>query len=358
MKVQPLGVICIGVVVTCLCLGLWPFHAPRNEVSWLSDSNGLRYGIYATAFSLRPLPELDSGRAAGSVEIWLHPWNMKFARTITSFSRPDDLMQFSLFQSATDLILVTDDGLWEIDHVFKPPRRLFLAVTFGASGVRVYVDGALIAQRADFPVPARALSGRLILGDLPGQSDNWHGRFLGLAIYGTELGPEEIAEHFAEWKANRAPAIRAEQRNTGLYLFNERSGHIAHDRSPFAADLYIPERYTVLNKLVLEPFWSEIKWSRTDWSSALKNIVGFVPLGFCFCAYLQERKRAVFLTMIAGALVSFSIEALQGLLPTRDSGTIDIFTNTLGSWIGAAVYRRWPALPRWAPWLEASKTGK
>jgi hypothetical protein len=34
MKVRLLALICLAVLCITLTLGLWPFHAPRNEVSW------------------------------------------------------------------------------------------------------------------------------------------------------------------------------------------------------------------------------------------------------------------------------------------------------------------------------------
>jgi len=40
---KALEVLCGSVLVAILTAGLWPFHAPKNEVRWLSDGNGLHF---------------------------------------------------------------------------------------------------------------------------------------------------------------------------------------------------------------------------------------------------------------------------------------------------------------------------
>ena len=69
---------------------------------------------------------------------------------------------------------------------------------------------------------------------------------------------------------------------------------------------------------------------------------GFVPFGISFAAYFSVARpvrRAALLTIALGLSVSLTIEILQAFLPNRDSGTSDLITNTLGTWIGAASYR-------------------
>jgi glycopeptide antibiotics resistance protein len=113
--------------------------------------------------------------------------------------------------------------------------------------------------------------------------------------------------------------------------------------------LYIPATYRVVDKMILEPPWSEFEMSGNYCAAVLKNIMNFMPLGFCFCAYFSADPRISpprLTTVIAGPLVSLTIEILQGFLPTRDSRMTDTITNTLGAWGGAALYAAlWLTLP-------------
>jgi glycopeptide antibiotics resistance protein len=95
-----------------------------------------------------------------------------------------------------------------------------------------------------------------------------------------------------------------------------------------------------MDKIVLEPFWAEFSLTRCYRDAAVKKGIGFVPFGICFYAHLsaaRPMKRALLLTVALGAATGFTIELSQGFIPTRDSGTTDLITNTLGTWIGAAA---------------------
>ena len=59
------------------------------------------------------------------------------------------------------------------------------------------------------------------------------------------------------------------------------------DQVRSGVDLYIPKKYQVMEKIALEPFWTEFEMSLSYWEAALKNIVGFIPLGFWFYACLH-----------------------------------------------------------------------
>jgi glycopeptide antibiotics resistance protein len=106
-------------------------------------------------------------------------------------------------------------------------------------------------------------------------------------------------------------------------------------------DLEIPRRFTVLRKTVLDPVWRAFNWGRGFWEDALINITGFVPFGCFFCAYFSRRsvRSPMLYAIVVGIAASTAIELGQVFLPTRDSSMDDLINNSLGTVLGAALYR-------------------
>lgn len=76
------------------------------------------------------------------------------------------------------------------------------------------------------------------------------------------------------------------------------------------------------------------------WKNVAVNLIGFVPLGFCFSVYFSSVRNTspvALLTIALGFVVSLTIEILQAFLPTRDSGMTDLITNTLGTGVGVLL---------------------
>jgi VanZ like family/Concanavalin A-like lectin/glucanases superfamily len=371
MKTLFWDVICLAVLCVILTLGLWPFHSPENEVSWLGIHNGLRFGRFGTVVSSAAFPMTSAGsEASGSVEVWLQPGRIWDQCTFLAFYTPGNPYQFSLRQSDAGLDLhaeVPGEGpssntaSLHVSNVFRRPRRVFLTVTSGRNGTSVYTNGVLLRMAPELRLAPDAFTGRLVLGDSPGQPDSWSGELLGLAIYRRELDAPQVLRHYETWTQAGRPEIDEQDGHIALYLFNERSGRVVHDQAGSAVNLRIPEKYAVSEQIFLEPFWREFSLSRSYWGSAVKNIVGFVPFGFSFYACLAGRKvrRAALATVILGALVSLTIEILQAYLPTRDSGTTDLFTNTLGTYLGVLAYTLViPLLAAWFPRLPSLLGGR
>ncbi len=155
-----------------------------------------------------------------------------------------------------------------------------------------------------------------------------------MAIYRRELTPAEVLQNFKAWTEQGRPQISGDENALAVYLFDEHGGSIVHDAANGGINLDIPDRFSLVHEQFLKPFWQEFKPTRSYLEDILVNIVGFIPLGFVFFAYwssVRPMKHPVLATVFLGLAVSLTIEVLQSFLPTRDSGTTDLITNTLGT---------------------------
>jgi len=355
MTRSSLAAICLLVLCGMLVAGLWPFHAPKNEVTWLSDSNGLFFGKYGSVVSAGVL-KADPLPANGScsLEIWLEPRQIESKGTVLGFFHPEGrVVPFAVRQYQSGLVLEhpTKDRLPDatkadtavyVDRVFSRQGPVLVTITSSRTGTSVYADGALLRKSTDFGLSTQDLTGRLVVGNSPVAANNWSGRFRGLAIYDRELTADEVSRHFSNWTQSEQLDVVRNDGPATLYLFNEGGGNLVHDQVKSATDLIIPERFFVLHEQFLERPWNEYRPGWHYWKNVGINIAGFIPLGFFFCAYfssLRNSSGAIAKTIVLGFLVSLTIEVLQAFLPTRDSGVTDLVTNTLGTALGVMVFR-------------------
>jgi VanZ family protein len=344
---QRLSVICACVLLGILTAGLWPFHAPKNDVAWLGDGNGLffgKHGSIATAGILQASRSQTDGSC--SLEMWLAPNRLDSGGTILAFYWPTSgLVPFSLRAFRNGLVLglgssVETEEIY-VGNVFRSSNPVFITITSGEAGTATYADGVLIRRVPSFTVSSRDLTGRIVIADPPFTSYSWSGRVKGLAIYDRELTAAEVAQHFADRGKIRQPDAIRNEGGVASYLFNEGKGAVVHNQLDSATDLLMPERFFLLHAQFLGRPWDEYRPGWHYWKDIVVNIVGFIPLGFFFRAYFSTTwkiKRATGLTIVLGLAVSLTIEVLQAFLPTRDSGMTDLFTNTFGTALGALLF--------------------
>jgi hypothetical protein len=343
-----------GVLCGILTAGLWPFHAPLNEVSWLSNVNGLRFGEYANIVSTEPFPVAQNVHGH-SIEILLESGDLGDTNTILTFYRPGSPMRFALRQKGTGVSVDQDirtDHAHGRSHIFVPntfaSRAVLITIVADAKKTAVYLNGTWAREEPNLILDSNGFAGRLLIGDSPFHSDSWAGRLLGLAIYDRTLASADVMRHFGGWTQRGNPHLQGEEHAIAMYLFDEKEGNTVHNKVPGAPDMLINRRYTILDQVFLKPFWEEFNFSSGFWKNVLINIGGFIPLGFVFRAYLSstlhDDRRIAFVVVSLGFLTSLTIEVLQGVLPTRQSGTTDLITNTLGTAIGVGLYRLCPSL--------------
>jgi VanZ family protein len=342
------GLLCLLVLCGILVAGLWPFRGPRNGVTWLGNPNGLRFSGRGTLWSTGSFQKTgEHGEEVCSLELWMQPRPSRDSSTILSFSVPENPLQLTLYQYRSLLILQSEirerrhrTATIGTEGIFHSARPVFVTITSGPQKSAMYLDGVLKRAFPGFRF-ADDCAGQLIIGTSPVMDETWAGELRGLAIYGQELTAAQVLQHYQTWTAAGRPELSENERVAALYLFDEHAGSVARNAVPAGPDLYIPRRYALVHQLFLRPFWEEFKPRRSYLKDFLINIVGLMPLGFVFVAYwssVRPVKHAVLVTTLLGFAVSLTIEILQSHIPTRDSGTTDLITNTLGTFLGAKLY--------------------
>jgi hypothetical protein len=347
-----LRIICAGVLCGILVAGLWPFHAPRNDVRWLSAGAGLLFGKYgsivsATAFD----PKSRRADSSCSLEIWLEPKRIRSSGTILAFYQPvRQVNPFSLRQSLGDLVLQrasrNESGQPKkakiyVDDIFSQQQPVLVTISSNQSGTTVFANGVFAGKFEDFRLSNQDLNGRLVVGNSPVTTDDWSGQLRGIALYDRELTVDEVSQHFVNWTNGNRVRLAQSEGAIAIYPFNEGEGKVVHNLLDSATDLLIPERFFVLHAQFLERPWDEFRRDWNYWKDVGINVAGFVPLGIVFCAYfslVRKVEHPVAVTIALGFAVSLNIEVWQAFLPTRDSGMTDLITNTLGTVIGVMLF--------------------
>ena len=339
------GIVLCGILVA----GLWPFHAPKNQVSWLSNGDGLLFGDYGSILSSSEFDPAGLHDGPCSIEIWLQPAATFDSNNIVAFSTRENPRQFAVAQSGDDLFVVhtlrdaenhlktTHIGM---DRVFRKGNKLLITITSSQQGTSLYLNGELRKTSDQFVFTAKNLTGELVIANSPVQNNSWGGKMWGLGIFDRELTPAEVTRHYDAWTKNRGGELVGSEGTRALYLFDEHVGQVVHNKITSQPDLDIPEHYFILRQKFLEAFWLEFEPNWTFAQDVILNIAAFIPLGFFWCAYFSMGglKRPALSAIVLGGTVSLTIEILQSFLPTRDSGTMDLITNTLGTALGVSFY--------------------
>jgi VanZ family protein len=351
------GSLCVCTLCAILLAGLWPFHAPKNEVEWLHGENGLQFGRRGITQSEKAL-HTDVPNGPCSLEITLQPAQAAGSGTILAFDDsvvPKDSFALRQFDGSLAIQRPGVDALgkivrswWKTDRVFTKGKRVVLTVISAHGKTLLYVDGIYASSSSDFGLVDHDLTGRLVLGNSMTQ-DSWAGQITGLAVYYVALTPSQVEENAARWTQGLMPVANTESAPAVLYLFDERKGNTVRDHTNSGNFLEIPTRYFIVHRAFLAPVWEQYqsRWdgwmTRSYWADVLLNIAGFVPLGFLLTGYLSFTKlssRSRVLTLLSGFMISLAIETAQYLLPTRDSSMTDLLTNTIGIIVGTLLYRR------------------
>ncbi len=360
------GIICLMTVCAILVAGLFPFCAPRNQVAWVNGENAVRFGKHGTAVSSGRL-DFPLLNGACSLEVWLQPARTWATGSLLTFYDASSGRQFAVRQDLSDLALSREEGGGRLLHysesrllvpdVFRK-QQAFLTVTSNGRETLVYIDGQLALRSSGFRFSLPDLSSRLILGNSALRNRSWSGKLRGVAIYGSALDAAQVAQHYRDWTQRGMPVSDNAELALAVYLFQEHRGNTIHSTVPSGVELEIPERFVVVDQLLLESPIAETHTEQNYLSDVLMNVAGFIPLGFVLNLYftaVRKMKRAAVAAIVVGMAVSFAIEYFQAFLPTRYSGWTDLITNTIGTAIGVALYKMVALIAARKEWVGPSQ---
>jgi len=345
-------ILCLCILGIMLVAGLWPFCAPRNRVKWLENKDGVQFipnsGVRSTAAFHSKSPKDNTSEG---IEIWLVPSSIRSGNTILSFDGSDHPGAAFLLRQYKDELIVRQQYIdshgasqveWSaVGNAVREASPVFVTITLGEQGTSIYLNGVLSETFAKRGTSANNLTGYLVLGDAPQGRDSWPGQILGLAMYGSQLTPSQVAEHYASWTRNQQPVIRKDEAPVALYMFNEHKGNVVRNQLDSTNNLIIPDRYFALHPPFLSSVLGDYQPTWGYWQDIGVNIAGFIPYGFFFAILWSEVrsiKHPAATTISIGLLISLTIEVLQVFLPTRSSGCTDLITNTLGTAIGVIIH--------------------
>lgn len=317
----------VGMLIACW----WPFHAPRNSISWGKDDRGVVFGKsgkFGELIGTQPLEILPTQATAITIELWLRPDGDAHndRGTVVTFYSADGARQFKIDQYVTGVVLRWPDGTQFYAHgAMRRGLWSSVTITSDAAGTNVYANGRLIRSTPNLQVTNAILSQGVAFGTSAATASNWPGELRAFTIHNRVLARPTV------WTNETQPDPE------GLQVFYrfDKSG-VIRNLAPAGDTLRIPDHYEVPAKEMLAP----IDFCHPD--DLMLNIIGFVPFGFFLCGFLQARgfRHVVLIVAIISAIFSLTIELVQISLPTRDSSMTDILTNIIGGTIGAGL-RRW-----------------
>jgi len=366
----------ILVSIVTLLFGLWPLNFfSENQVRWLAGQDGVQFykqglsnrrATGGVIYSDAPLDVRTGSHRfePSTIEIYVesHAQADRGLAHIASFHDGYPRSPLVIGQWKSYLIIRSRDNHNDARDTYREidlkgglstNQKKLITIASGPERTQIYVDGEL-ARSYDIRslIGAEHFSGYLSLGNSSIGHNAWVGNLYGLALYDRLLTSEQIRQHFMSW-ANRLVEKTAtiEPEPMILYTFAERTGASVRNQVKNANHLTIRPLFKALKSAVVVQFWREMAWEEWLVADVLVNIFGFVPFAFCLLMFLaanrhMSRRRAAFLTVLAGATLSFIIEAIQMGLPTRSPSSLDLLCNTAGTALGILVLRIVESLQR------------
>ncbi|MCX6137666.1 MAG: VanZ family protein [Ignavibacteriales bacterium] len=270
-----------------------------------------------------------------------------YSTTLLSNAANSGEVNFSLFQYGSTLAFRlggapgADRCTLVIENAVRRNIKIWCGIEYDGEFLRAYVDGVKRAERRTGHINLSGwnTSHPLVLGSDPNGYSGWTGVVYTLAFFDESLPGFSF----------RDPELLMRIHSPAL-LFTFQSAE--HDRilsvgRDSTTALFIPRPYAPARRTVLVESPRAFFKERISVQDIVANILLFLPLGFCFGAIVDRKRRSVLrLALEAAALgffISLFIELVQAYLPGRYSSIMDVLSNTAGALLGVMLFhlRHW-----------------
>jgi len=359
INLKLLGGICLTILVIILIAGLWPFNFfPENKVTWLQDKTGVYFSGQGMILGPDPLndpQQLLLNKKSITIEILIHPTEEPpddINRILSIYDGEGSEITFlgqwkkhliirSRIKRPVGNILHSEIGA---DDTLEKDQDYLLSITSGTEGTAIYINGQLAQAYLHHRLLDSITSKKInfILGNSPIGKNSWKGRIMKLAIYNRTFTAEQVFKHYQLYLENNFTMCPEKEGCMGLYLFNEKQGAAVRDYSNLNNHLTIPVLFRPVKKIILEPPWQDFRWNKSFVQDTVINLLGFIPLGFFFTAFLLKasnwKKKIIYIVVAAtGFAISLTIEMSQIYLPSRCSQLEDVICNSAGTVLGILI---------------------
>ncbi|HPQ43958.1 MAG TPA: VanZ family protein [Syntrophales bacterium] len=316
----------------------------QHNMAVLDDHNGISFALPSTAYSQVPPQKLLNVREFTILIDMVSDFSVSEGfGSILTYGLDYHKMNFIVGQwkDGIELRIQSDGTASTISfgkkHVFTKGKPTRFAIVYDQNRFDLYQNGKKIATRKTGPMTFSRWDNSypLVVGSNAHGTGPWKGTIHSIAIFDRSLSKSKVQ---AETDSIRtlAPLI--------WYAFDGDNGTAVPDYgSGTPAPLIVPDRFIPYARTVLEfPLNRHNKFTNNILDITI-NLLGFIPLGFFLFMYMTHRHvsvaKALLLSIAAGFAVSLCIEISQGFLSGRSSSMLDLINNTLGSALGAFLYR-------------------
>jgi hypothetical protein len=330
------GLLFAGWLLAVLLVTLWPFRFFGGNGVSVEEGHGVQFRPPATIYT--PLPV--------SIPLGTHTWTMAMEivpgpsgcdcpAVIVLWGLSRTNCNFMFGQEGENLeVSLGDRGLHMfIPDVLPPGKRSQLVIVADTDSTRCFINGttrgAVPTRRSQW---ADSVSSPIVFGSDAHGKEHWEGEICNFGVFDGTMRPEDVFRTMQMPDSGSAII---------LYRFGlAHNGRIVNQGGASKADLVIPDSFVPYRRAFLqEPrgyLWGGIQG---DSGHILSNIIMFIPGGYFLTLVLarkgMSRKAGCWGVVFVLFLLTAGIEVLQAFLPSRDSGWMDVISNTIGAMVGA-----------------------